>query len=463
MKRSIRAKLSSTISLIVLLTVAIISFLANFFINQEFTSYITRQQELKSQVIASSISGQYNNLTKQWNMEYIHAIGMFSLYEGYILKVYDAENRSLWDAQAHDMSLCKQIMDDISGRMKIKYPQIEGKFISTSHELLVGDKVIGSVGISYFGPFFLDENEFRFLDALNTILISVGAIAIALSILVGYALAKRISNPILNTVKATKQIADGNYEIRLDEGTNTKELDMLTASINHLAGSLQRMEKLRKQLTGDVAHELRTPISILQAHIEAMLEGVWQPTPDRLQSCYDETVRIGKLVSDLENLAKIEGDNMKLEKTEINLYELINKTIYNFENELKSKNLKARVTGPNITIHADQNRITQVLVNLLSNSIKYSVEEGNITFGTFETESSVGFLIRDHGIGIPREELPFIFERFYRADKSRNRLTGGSGIGLTIVKSIVEAHGGSVMVESIINEGSCFTVLLPKA
>lgn len=462
MKRSIKAKLSSSMSLIVLLTVGIISLLSNYFINKEFTGYITRQQELKAQVLTSSISGQYNSLSRQWNMDNIQAIGMLSLYEGYIIKVYDDQNRTLWDAQAHDMSLCKRIMDDISGRMEIKYPQLEGKFISTNHELMEGDKVIGSVSISYFGPFFLNENEFRFLEGLNTVLISVGAIAIALSILVGYALARRLSNPILSTVEATKQIADGNYEIRLEENTKIKELDKLTGSINHLAGSLLNMEKLRKQLTGDVAHELRTPISILQAHIEAMMEGVWQPTTERLQSCYDETIRIGKLVSDLENLAKIESEVMKLEKIKMNLYELINRTLYSFENELKNKNLEAEVSGPNINIYADQDRITQVLMNLLTNSIKYSREEGTITFETFETETSVGFLIRDQGIGIPEEELPYIFERFYRADKSRNRLTGGSGIGLTIVKSIVEAHGGTVKVESKVNEGSCFTVLLPK-
>jgi signal transduction histidine kinase len=462
LKQSIQTKISSAIALIVLLSVAIISFLANYFINKQFTEYISRDQELKIQVITSSLSGQYDVTTKKWNVDYIDAIGMNSLYEGYIIKVYDSQNHSLWDAQAHDMSLCKSIMDDISERMKIKYPQLEGEFIATRHNLLSGKEVIGSVSISYFGPFFLNENDFRFLNELNTILVSIGAVAIALSIFVGFLLARRLSSPILNTVEATKQIADGNYSIRLKEKSNTKELDLLTGSINHLAASLQNLEMLRKQLTADVAHELRTPISILQAHIEAMIDGIWEPTPERLQSCYDETGRIGKLVKDLENLAKIESDKLKLEKAEINLHELIHKMIISFESNLKNKNLAAEVKGPDITVYADPDRIKQVVVNLLSNAIKYSSSEGIILFETIDEDEFSGFRITDQGIGIPEEELPYIFERFYRADKSRNRLTGGSGIGLTIVKSIIEAHGGSVRVESKVNKGSCFTVLLPK-
>lgn len=462
MNRSIKARLSSIISLIVLLTVVTISLLANYFINKQFTRYVARQQELKIQSINSSIRGQYDVSTQKWNLNDIQTIGMQSLYEGYIIKVYDNHNQILWDAQAHDMRLCNQIMDDISSRMQIKYPKLEGEFKASNHPLMNGDAIIGSVSISYFGPFFLNENDTRFLDSLNTILISVGTVAILSSIVIGNILAKRLSSPILKTVGATKQISDGNYGIRLEKRSNTEELDLLTESINNLASSLQNMERLRKQLTEDVAHELRTPITVLLSHMEAMIEGIWEPTPERLQSCYDETIQIGKLVSDLENLARIENGVRELHKSEINLKELINKIRKNFETELMNKKLKTSVSGPDVTIFADYDRITQVIVNLLTNAIKYSEEYGNIMFEVFEEDSFVGFLIRDHGSGIPEEELPYIFERFYRADKSRNRLTGGTGIGLTIVKSIIETHGGSIIVDSKVKVGSCFTVKLPR-
>ncbi len=463
MRHSLKSRLSSTILIIVLITIAIISFTSNLLINQQFTNYISKQQELKTQIITSSISQQYSAFTNQWNMDYVHAIGMFSLYEGYIIKVYDAQGEILWDAQAHDMNLCNQIMDDISERMRIEYPQLDGDFTSVSHILEQAGTNIGSVSISYFGPFFLNENEFRFLHSLNIILISVGAISLVVSLLVGHLLAKRISQPILKTVEITKEISDGKYEVRLEEQSDTQELQLLISSINHLAESLETLEKLRKQLTEDVAHELRTPITILQSYLEAMTEGIWDASPERLQSCYDEVVRIGKLVGDLENLAKLEKDNLKLNKERMDLRAVIEQVVSTFEAESMNKKLTIEIKGPNTQLLADHSRMKQVIVNLLSNAIKYSNEGCRITFEMLDRRTTSGFVIHDNGIGIPKEELPYIFERFYRADKSRNRTTGGSGIGLTIVKSIIQAHGGSVSVESELGKGSTFTVLLPKA
>ena len=459
---SLKSKLSLSILMIVLLTIAIISVLSNYFINRQFTDYISRQQELKTEVITTSIGQQYTSMNGEWNLDYIHAIGMSSLYEGYILKIFNQENKVLWDAQAHDMNLCNQIMSEISQRMRIQYPQLDGDFTSVTYPLQQNGKTIGSVSISYFGPFFLNENDFDFLRSLNVILLSVGAVSLLISFLVGTMLARRISSPILKTVEVAKQISDGNYGVRIQEKSDTKELELLVGSINHLATSLETLEKLRKQLTEDVAHELRTPITILQSYLEAMADGLWEPDQERLQSCYDEVERIGRLVGDLESLAKLEGEILKLERQPVELYPLVEQVTTSFALELQSKNLQVEIQGAHPTLMADRSRLKQVVINLLSNAIKYSLEDCSITFELFETRDSAGFSIRDNGIGIAEEELPYIFERFYRADKSRNRLTGGTGIGLTIVKSIIEAHGGRVFVRSKPGEGSVFNVTLPK-
>lgn len=461
MKQSLKTKLSFVIAAIVLLTVVLISFLANFFINEQFNSYISRQQKQKTQEIVSSLSQQYKTDTDTWNIDFIHTIGMSALYEGYIIKVYDTQNKPIWDARSHDMSLCTQVMEDISKRMETRYPQINGKFTSETFDLTRNNIIMGSVDITFFGPYFLNENDFQFLDSLNIILIVIGVFSLLFSIIIGIFMAKRLSSPILKTVDAAKQISDGNYKIRIDEKTDTKEVERLILSINHLAESLERQEKLRKQLTEDVSHELRTPIAVVQSHIEAMIEGIWEPTAERLQSCNDEVTRIGSLVSELENLAKIDNDNQKLNKTEINLSEITNKAIKSFEVMIKAKNLHVSLNSNCPDISADGDKIGQVVVNLLSNAIKYTPDGGNIDINIFETKESAVFSIRDNGIGIPQEELPFIFERFYRADKSRNRKTGGSGLGLAIVKSIAQAHGGKVSVESQINKGSCFELILP--
>lgn len=462
MPKTLKTQLSSTILAIVLITIAVISFLANLFINRQFTGYVAKQQELKVQIITSSISEQYIASTEQWDMDYLHALGMFSLYDGYIIKVYDMKGKIVWDAMEHDMRLCNQIMDNISNRMEVEYPQLDGEFTSTDYSLIKNGISVGKVSISYFGPFFLNENDVKFLHSLNTILIIIALIASLVSLFVCHSMASRISRPILKTVDAARKIADGRYEIRLEEAGRIQEIKLLVSSINHLAKSLETLERLRKQLTADVAHELRTPISILQSYIEAMNDGIWEATPERLQSCQEEVSRIGKLVGDLERLTKIESENLKLDRSEVDLYSLIEKTIRVFQNEIKDKKLQVSVGGASPVLMADYDRLKQVVVNLLSNSIKYSDTDKSIHFELFDTKDTAGFILSDKGIGIPKEELPYIFERFYRADKSRNRSTGGSGIGLTIVKAIVEAHGGRVTVESNINEGSAFTVTLPK-
>ena len=462
MKHSLRTKLSLTIALVMLLTVASISFLSNILIQKEFTNYLTIQQEKRTQEIIDSLSQQYDVNTKTWDADFVHTIGMYALYDGYIVKVYDLQNQTIWDAETCDMSLCTKVMDDISHRMDTKYPQINGEFMSKTLPITKDGEVIGTANISYFGPYFLSVDDFQFLNALNTILIGIGIFSLVFSVIVGTILAKRLSSPILKTVNVAKQISDGDYDVRIEEDSNTRELNELIIAVNHLADSLGKQESLRKQLTANVAHELRTPLTSIGTHIEAMIEGVWEPTNERLQSCHEEILRIGKIIQDLENLAKVESENLKLDKTQINLTELSEKAVGNFEADIDKKNLKVSIDGTSSDIFADRDRISQVLINLVSNAVKYTPENGVIKIFISEDKQFVRLRVNDNGIGIPQDELPYVFERFYRADKSRNRMTGGSGIGLAIVKSIVSAHGGMVEAESHLNEGSCFIVKLPK-
>lgn len=462
MKYSLKTKLSLTIALVVLITVALISLLTNFFIQNQFKGYVASQQEKTTQEIVNMISRQYEKDTNTWNVDFIHAIGMYALYDGYIIKVHDLQNQIVWDAELSNTKLCLEIMDDISNRMMLAAPKMNGEFTTKNFSVMQDNIKVGTVKISYYGPYFLSQDDFLFLNALNKILITIGIFSIILSIIVGVFMARRLSHPILKMVRVTKEISDGDYNVRIKEKTNTKEVYELILSINHLAGSLEKQEVLRRQLTTDVAHELRTPLTTVQTHIEALIEGIWEPTPERLQSCYDEIVRICKLVSNLERLAKMESDNLKLNKTQISLLELSNKIISNFETDLKNKNLSISVIGNCSEISADREQISQVLVNLISNAIKYTQNDGEININLSDTKDAVVLSIEDNGIGIAEDEIPFVFERFYRADKSRNRDTGGSGIGLAIVKAIVIEHGGTVEVKSHLDCGSRFRVLLPK-
>lgn len=462
MRHGIRTQLTMTITLIVLTMVALISILSNIFINIEFEKYAEAQQKQYIQNIIDNLTPQYNGITQQWDTSYIHGIGMSAMYDGYIIKLFDQSGRPVWDAENHDMALCKEIMDEINDRMEEKHNHNKSGFVSSEFDLKRNGQVIGKVSITYYGPFFYSESDFELLHALNLILFIIGSLSLLSSIVAGFYLAKRISKPIIKTAHIASKIADGNYNIRFEGKTKTKELYELVNAVNNMAESLNRQESLRKQLTSDVAHELRTPLTVVSSHLEAMMEGLWEPTPERLKSCYEEIGRLSGLISDMERLAQIESDNLKLSKSPVDLLELAHTVADYFEIESSRKSLSVEVQGNPSIVNADRDRLSQVIINLLSNAIKYTPENGHIHIFVKDTAENGILTVEDNGIGIPEDELPLIFERFYRTDKSRNRKTGGAGIGLTITKAIVNAHGGKIEVTSSVNKGSCFTITLPK-
>jgi len=458
--KSLRKQLSLSILLTLLITIGLIGLLSNWFINREFEKYITELGRERRENIVDDLGRQFDGFKRNWKLDYVHAIGMNALYDGYILKLYDAGGNMVWDAENHDMSLCGQIMNEISARMEER--GAEGGFVDNTYEIDQNGKKVGAVSIKYYGPFFMNEADFNFINVMNTVLLVIGILSSACSVVVGCLLARRISRPVTKTAYIAKQISKGNYDIRFEPGTRIRELDDLADAINHLSDALKSQEKLRKQMTADVAHELRTPLTALSSHLEAMIEGLWDATPERLKSCHEEVKRLGTLVEDLGQLAKIEGENLVLNKSRIDLFEIVHTVSDTMKGEISKKNLTLSIEGSPVFAEADKNRFSQVVANLLSNAVKYTPEGGAIGIEVYETDRLGIVKVTDTGIGIPETELPLIFERFYRTDKSRNRKSGGAGIGLAIVKSIVNAHGGTVSAESIKEQGSCFTVSIPK-
>lgn len=460
--RSLRTQLSVSMMLVILLTVAIISLLSNLMINREFDRYMEEQQREKADGIVSLFHNQYNASTREWNEDYIHGAGMYALHDGYIIRLYDSGGGVVWDAENHDMATCHEVMAKIAESMKERRPKIGGEFVTRHYKLTMEGLEIGSMDIRYYGPYFLSESGFRYLDTLNSILAVIGVFSLLLALLISNVLSRRIARPITKTAYIAKQIAEGNYAVRFEGKTKSNELDELVAAVNHLAAGLAEQENLRKRLTVDVAHELRTPLTTLSSHLEAMIEGVWEPSRKRLQSCHEEIGRLSGLAADLEQLAKTESDNLVLNKTRVDLMEIARTGRDNFEMEIRKKNLSLAIEGNSSVVYADRDRLSQVVANLLSNAVKYTPENGHIRIMVRDSERKGILIIEDDGIGVPEEERTLIFQRFYRTDMSRNRNTGGAGIGLAIVKSILTAHGGTIEAENRAEHGSRFTVTLPK-
>lgn len=454
---SLRRVLAVRFALLVLIAISLISVVSNIMISREFEEYVEEQQRLEADSIAQNISSQYRLEDGGWNIDYVHGMGMYALEDGFIIKLYDKDENILWDAENHDMTLCHEVMQSITILMEKERAELDGNFVTQRYDLKPSEELVGYLDISYYSPYYMDEHDFHFIAALNRILIAVGSISLVSAIIMGVLLANHIARPVSEVVEVTQKISEGDYTAGFrdggcDEGLTkdirTKELYELTNAVSQMAKSLKEQEALRKRLTSDVTHELRTPVANISSYMEMMADGVMEPTTERMQSCYEELQRLSGLICNLERLRQVEDENLVLDKTEVDLLELSQNVLGNFESQLLEKHLKGQVSGDAAVIFADKGRIQQVLTNLVSNAIKYSNDGGMIHVVIEDTKNSGIIHVEDNGIGIPQEDLGRIFERFYRTDKSRNRKTGGAGIGLTIVRTIVQAHGGNISVES---------------
>lgn len=461
MKYSFRTKLSLSYIAVVLVSVLLISIMMNQLLDKHFRDYIIQNQELKNKAVVSQVSQQYK-AGGIWNTEAIENICINALEQGMIITVKDVSGNTIWDARAHDNAQCEEILSDMADNMHSRYPHWDGSYVENSYPITSDSGDIGTVTIGYYGPYYFNDSDLEFISTINRLLMGVGAFSLVLSFLVGSIMAKRLSSPISRVIDTAQMISKGYFNDRITEESSTIETAQLTETINNLAETLEHQEILRKRLTGDVAHELRTPLATLQSHMEAMIDGIWEADTERLKSCHEEIIRINRLVGDLEKLARYESENLILHKTNFDISKLISQIIKNFENEFVAKGIELDFEAKEETIFADKDKISQVIVNLLSNALKYTSSGGAVAIRIISTADKTEIHIKDTGNGISPEDLPMIFERFYRADKSRNRLTGGAGIGLTITKSIVEAHKGSIQVSSIASKGSEFIIKLPK-
>lgn len=304
-----------------------------------------------------------------------------------------------------------------------------------------------------------------FIKDIRNMIIGISLLMIIVVISISIFISQKISKPIIVVSKMTDSLKRGGYDQTLEYESSIVEIDNLVNSINDLSKELYNMEKLRKRLTSDISHELRTPLTSIQTHLEAMIDGIWEPTEEGLISVNEEVIRISHLVDELKNLAKYDSDKNKLNISEVDLEQLIKNIIYNNESFALEKNIKIEYNLEKIKAHIDKEKISQVIVNLISNAIRYTncncERLGKIIIRLYKEENLIKISVKDNGIGIPKKSLDYIFERFYRVDKSRCRNTGGTGVGLTICKSIIDLHNGNIEVKSEVNKGSEFIVSIP--
>ncbi|MEE8568281.1 MAG: ATP-binding protein [Anaerolineales bacterium] len=312
--------------------------------------------------------------------------------------------------------------------------------------------------------FMENPAEAAFLDRIQTTLI-IGAIgAVAVSLLLGILLTRTLTHPIRELTTATRAVAEGNYEQRVSVRSKD-ELGELATSFNLMSAELARSINLRRQMTADIAHELRTPISVILGHAEGVYDGVLPPSKETFDIIREEAQRLERMVEDLRILTRADAGELTLTRQYISPQGLLDQVATAYHPITQKKNITLDIETPTKLpdILVDIDRMKQVLGNLINNAIHYTPTDGHISLLATQSQTGMEFRVQDSGPGIEPDDLPHVFDRFYRTDKSRQRDSGGSGLGLAIAKSLVENHGGKIWVESKLGDGSTFLIRLPTS
>ncbi len=311
-------------------------------------------------------------------------------------------------------------------------------------------------------PFPGNPREEEFIRRINLLLIYSGLGASLVALLLGIFLSRTISRPIRELTRATHAVSEGDLSQQVPVRSRD-ELGELARAFNKMSAELSRSVNARKQMTADIAHELRTPLSLILGHAEAVHDGVLPPSPENFEIIREEATRLEHLVDDLRTLSLADAGELSLTPQTISPERLLQEvaTLYRFQVQTKNLTLDLDIASPLADLEVDPGRMTQVLTNILDNALRHTPAGGRVTLAARGTLGGVALSVRDTGPGLPSEDLTRIFDRFYRADESRRRDEGGSGLGLAIAKSIVLAHGGQMRAESEQGNGLTIIITLP--
>lgn len=290
-------------------------------------------------------------------------------------------------------------------------------------------------------------------------------VVLVFGFLIVFNLYTRYGKPLQQMFSAIDSVAEGDLSVRVEED-QSPQFGELINRFNKMVGELERADQQRRNLTADIAHELRTPLHIIQGNLEGIVDGVYQATPKHINDALEETKLLGRLVNDLQTLSLAETGQLPLHHTQFLLTDLIGDVHSSFSAQAEARDigLKTSIADPTQEISADYVRLNQVLANLISNALRYTAKGGLISLET-ETATDKGIVrisVKDTGVGIPASDLPFIFDRFWRGEKSRSRDGhANSGLGLAIAKQLIQAHGGTIEAQSIEGVGTKFVIELP--
>ncbi len=455
-----RLRLFLSFALIVLVSVASVVFLARQSAAQEVRTFMLRGGMMGIDTLVENLEEFYRTHRSWEGVEQVFSTVQRGrgwqhgqhMGQGATGMGMMAQRLRLFDAKGN-------LILDTSGESSGVYATQEE--LQQAIPLYEGKQVVGYL-FPEGGMVFSVGDEAVLVDRLTRAALMVGAITGSLSLLLALGLAYRLLRPVRALTQAAGQLAQGDLTHRV-EVHGKDELAILGQAFNQMADALQRAEETRRAMTADIAHELRNPLAVQRANLEALQDGIYPLTPENLTPVLEQNILLTRLVEDLHTLALADAGHLILERRPTKIGDCVQLVIEQFHPQAVARGItlhwSAREDCPPVCV--DAGRIEQIIGNLLSNALRYTPQGGDIWMDLTCTDNQIQLTVRDSGAGIPADALPHIFERFYRADRSRSRAEGGSGLGLAIARQLAQAHGGTLTAANHPQGGAVFTLSLP--
>ncbi|OPJ55738.1 sensor histidine kinase [Clostridium oryzae] len=452
---TIKRKLSILFIVCSIAAIALSMFFVNVTISNKFNEYMVEIQNKRYERIVSYFQQLYKKdkkWTKSSGIEIMHEAYMGN----YCVTLLDKNKKVVWGMNPADIKYRIHLEN-----MKVKN---KGVYSSKRFPIKVSGEIVGYTDIGQYSSLLMSEDDLSFKNSVNKSIILSGIVALVIVMIISLYFSREFAIPIKQAADMSVNLSKGNFHTKYGEKSTIEELENLRKSMNILAEKLSFQDDLRKRLVSDISHEIRTPLNVLENNFEAMIDGVVPVTKEKLIYLNEEVIRFGKLLNNLNTLKEFEDQSMKMNFKMVDLAKLAAEICSDFQMEAESKNIDMGFTaakGYKYIVRGDEDKLRQVFINLLSNAIKFTQPGGEVAVKLYLDSKNVNVEVTDNGIGISNEDLPFIFERLYRGDKSRHK-SEGNGIGLTIVKNILDLHNAEIDVDSEYGRGTSFKISFKK-
>jgi signal transduction histidine kinase len=450
MRRSFALRLAAAFAGVGIAAAALTAILVNVAFGTRFANYLDAQQQAREQQLVAVLADSYER-SGGWNTKDLQSLTPLAFMDGGTLRLLDSSGRTVWAPSP----------DQLLGQMAQMHQQMMGGgALGPAQELpiTVNGQIVGTATVQLPATGLLPQDS-AFRASVNRLLLYGGLTAGAMALVLGIMLARRATAPARELSRAARAFAEGDRTRRVtyDE---PDEFGEMASAFNAMGDAVEQEDRLRRDFAAEVAHEVRTPLAILRSQVEAIQDGVIEPDPSTVASLHEETLRLTRLMGDLETLASADAATFSLSPRPVALRALLEECARGFAGQFEGQEVTLTTELADVTADVDPSRMRQIVSNLLSNALKFTPSGGSVNLELHATDDGAVIVVADTGPGIPLDDLPHVFDRFFRG---RGVRASGSGIGLTVVRELVEAHGGSVEVASEPGAGAKFTVRLPQA